>query len=187
MCDCYGMTDINGTVVGIQGRDVDSAAPNDGDVYRWDAGTSKWVPVAPPQPLEPWVGTVNTQAQVIKRIPWTCRITSTTPVSTGVSVTIPTDKAVGMSIQWAYRLASSPAGVVLKQSFLSIANNGGTLTAVPDVTNSATNTSGSLSSTNGGTVILTTSGTTVTLEVVFSSAVGNPTVDCQGFVDLILV
>ncbi len=32
------------TVVGIQTRDVDPAAPSDGDVYIWNAGSSSWVP-----------------------------------------------------------------------------------------------------------------------------------------------
>lgn len=38
------MTDINGTVVGLQGREVDDAAPSDGNVLTWNEGESKWQP-----------------------------------------------------------------------------------------------------------------------------------------------
>lgn len=35
------------SVVGIQGRNIDSSAPNDGDVMTWSASGSKWSPLAP--------------------------------------------------------------------------------------------------------------------------------------------
>lgn len=38
------MTDINGTVVGIQGREVDDTAPSDGYALIWDEGDTKWKP-----------------------------------------------------------------------------------------------------------------------------------------------
>jgi hypothetical protein len=183
------MSDVNGTVVAIQGRDVDSAAPNDGDTFRWNASTSKWEPVAPPQPLEPWVGSVDTQSQIIKRIPWTCRaeVSSSVWYSTGVSVTVPTDKAVGMFIYGVFRKASSVAGVNATAAVLSIANNGGTLTTPPSETGMGSNVSGTPAPANPA-FRLVTSGTVVTLEISFFNPGAPPGifVDCQGYVDLII-
>jgi hypothetical protein len=183
------MSDVNGTVVAIQGRDVDSAAPNDGDTFRWNASTSKWEPVAPPQPLEPWVGTPNTQAQIIKRIPWMCSLVMATgPViwyPTGVTLTVPTDRAVAFFIYSVSRRQSSPvSGAVANAFLLSIANNGGTLT-------STTSPATAMGSDITGTFLanpwfrLATSGTTATLEIAFANASGLA-VDAQGYVDLII-
>lgn len=44
------MTDINGTVVGIQGNPVDPESPTDGYVLTWDGDDGYWVPRPVPQP-----------------------------------------------------------------------------------------------------------------------------------------
>jgi hypothetical protein len=180
------MSDVNGTVVGLQGRDLSSAAPSAGDVLTWDAGNSEWVPQTPPQPLQPWVGSVNTQSQVIQRVPWTCRTTGTAPSSTGVSVTLPTDKAVQLVVSGVFRHPSSVAGCVSTMTQLIVANNGGTLTT-PSSTNFSASASGSMSATGNPTYQLSVSGTTVTLEVGFFTAGGGTVVDGQGFVDVVLI
>jgi hypothetical protein len=41
-------SDVSGTVTAIQGKDVSSTAPSDGDVLTWDNGNSHWAPAAPP-------------------------------------------------------------------------------------------------------------------------------------------
>jgi hypothetical protein len=43
-----GGTSLLPTVTGLQGRILDSAAPNSGDVVTWDSSNSKWKPAAPP-------------------------------------------------------------------------------------------------------------------------------------------
>lgn len=175
------MSDINGTVVKIQGNNVSSSAPSDGDVLTWDNSASEWKPSAP-KTLEPWVGSVNSQQQVIKRIPFTCQTTGTAWVSTGVSFTVPTDSAL---VLWAHVVSRSVAnkGVICQVFQLCIANNSGTLTT-QDKDNLATS---SVSGTSVGNpdVQLSISGTTVTLEVAHPGAGGGAVADWQGFVDLL--
>jgi hypothetical protein len=182
------MSDVDGTVVAIQGRDVDTAAPNDGDVYRWDATNSKWIPAATPSPLEPWVGSVNTQAQVIKRIPWTCRTVGATPSSTGVAVTLPTDKAVTFLVHHIHRHATSVAGMEGQLAMLAALNNGGTVT-VGSANQAVASVVGTFAgSVDAGipTMYLDVSGTTVTLYAVCYTADGASTMEFQGYVDLMV-
>lgn len=121
------MSDVDGTVTGIQGVPVNAAAPNDKEALLFDANTGEWTPGAPPQPLEPWVGSVNTQTQVVQRIPWTCSTTGTTPVSTGVSYTLPTDTGLVLVVCAIMRLRTSPLGVFSSMHHMVISNVGGTL------------------------------------------------------------
>jgi len=181
------MSDLNGTVVGIQGRDVDSAAPNDGDVYRWDAGASKWVPVAPPQPLEPWTGTVHSQKQVIKRIPWVASTVGGTLVSTGVSYTLPTDSGLIMIVYGAIRYRNSPQGVAGSVQYIVATNVGGTvLTPTVNVTGGFAANNGSV--VDGLVLSLAVSGTTVTLKASGGSFdMSGLDLDMQGYVDLMVI
>ena len=41
------MSDINGTVIGLQGRSVSSAAPSNSDILTWNGASSLWMPAAP--------------------------------------------------------------------------------------------------------------------------------------------
>ena len=178
------MSDLNGTVVGIQGRDVDSAAPNDGDVYRWDAGTSKWVPVAPPQPLEPWVGTPNTQQQVIQRIPWVVSTTGSTP-ATFLTVSLPTsDTALYLVVYCIVRFPSSISGTRFSQVSVLAYNSGGTVTASGTVLNLGA-TLGTMSGGGTPTILVSVSGTDVILQA--EEFGGSVQVDWQGYVDLMVI
>lgn len=179
------MSDVNGNVTGIQGIPVNSAAPNDKDALLFDGGTGEWVPGAPPQPLEPWVGTVNTQAQVIQRIPWTCRTTGTTGQSL-VAVVLATDTALSMTVSSVFRHVTV-VGSLMNTTILTTSNAGGTLTAA-----SASSIYGAVSGafapyTNGPTFELDLSGTTATLKVTFYSAQPGTVVECQGYVDLMVI
>lgn len=177
------MSDVNGTVVGLQGRDVDSAAPSDGDVLTWDNGASKWTPQAPPAPLEPWVGTSDTQRKIIQRIPFVVRTTGPGWVQTAVQYTLPTDSALVMWVHAASRaIVNKGVGCQIHQ--LCVANNAGTLT-----TPGGSGTGGSSSGSFPGNlwVQLTTSGTTATLEVAHPTVGAGVVLDCQGFVDLMLL
>lgn len=178
------MSDVNGTVVGIQGRAVDSATPNNGDVLTWDSGNSEWTPVAPPQPLQPWVGSVDTQRQVIQRIPFTCRTTGPGWTSTGVQYTLPTDSGIVMFANFVNR-AVVAKGTSCQAWQLTVANNGGTLTTPNQTGLAGSSVSGS--SPGNPDVQLTTSGTTVTLEVAMPTAGAGVNVDWQGYVDLMVI
>src|SRR5258708_32382513 len=46
-------TEINGTVIAIQGTAVDTTAPTDGQVLEYNSGTSKWTPTTLPTALPP--------------------------------------------------------------------------------------------------------------------------------------
>lgn len=175
------MSDIDGLVVAIQGRDVATTAPADGDVLTWDAGGSEWKPSAP-SGLQPWVGTVNTQRQVIQRIPFTCRTTGTAWSSTGVQYTLPTDSGVSMFVSLIARSISQKG--VAGLSFVAVAaNNSGSISS-PGVNPVS---GGAVSGTSAGNPLLqlTVSGTTVTLEASVPIAGSGVDVDWQGFVDLI--
>jgi hypothetical protein len=180
------MSDVNGTVTGIQGVPVNSAAPNDKDALLFDANTGEWVPGAPPQPLEPWVGSVNTQAQVIQRIPWTCRTTGSASASTGVTVTVPTDKAASFNVTCVVRFPSTVAGARTLTFLAVVANNGGTLTS-PTVTTVDSASSGSLPSSGSTSCQISVSGTDATLEIAHFGSGGGVVVECQGYVDLMVI
>lgn len=176
------MSDINGLVEGIQGVPVSNAMPNVGDTLVFDG--AQWVPGTPPGGLEPWVGSVDTQAQIIRRIPFTCRVLGTTPVSTGVSFTLPTDTAMTMNVQVTARVVSATnKNSVFMGTWFGLAKNDGGTIGVTAVTVA----SQQLSAWPSGLPFpgLAISGTTVTLEAALTS--GSATVDLQGFVDLMSV
>jgi hypothetical protein len=181
------MSDVNGTVVAIQGVPVSTTSPNDGENLTFNATAGEWQPKAPPPPaLQPWTGSVNTQQQIIQRIPWTCRTNGTTSSSTGVSVTLPTDTAASFSVNLIYRLPTS-SGAVAQHVVLSVANNSGTMTSPGGGGGYATAITGTVPQTNGATFELDVSGTTATLKVTFYSAQPGVDVDLQGYVDLMVI
>lgn len=175
------------TVIGLQGRDVSSAAPSDGDLLAWDATTSEWKPVNPPEPaLQSWVGSVNTQAQVIQRIPFTYRLvgTGSTVFASTVSFTPPSNSVSAVFFYVSARPASSPAWCTSRAEMITVLNNGGTITI------QASNTS-VMAAANIGSLPasisydLSNSSGVVTLRA-FSGLPNGVTVDGQGYVDLII-
>jgi hypothetical protein len=101
-----------------------------------------------------------------------------------VVVTLPTDSSLALFIHGNFRLPSSVAGTLTQGSALTVANAGGTLTSLPSVTNFVASVSSAFPS--NVTFQLSSSGTTVTLELAFYTASPGVDIDCQGFVDLIL-
>jgi hypothetical protein len=169
----------------LQSRTVASDAPADGDVLTWEGASSSWKPVALPQPLGAWVGSVNTQSKVLQRVPWTCSTTGPTAVSTGVAIELPSNTALFVSSYGVFRDPTSVQGVFVQESLLTVANNGGVLTT-PQYTNVSSCFSGDFSAGNPA-FRLSVGGTTATLQVAFYTAEALVEVDCQGYVDLMLI
>lgn len=182
------MSDVDGTVVAIQGRDVSDAAPADKDVMTWDQSTGEWGPAAAPQPMEPWVGAVNTQQKVIKRIPFTCRVNgdSLTGVYVPiVSVTLPTSTGAIFRVHFVGRVVNGPwaGGVATRNVQFAGRNVGGTI-SLSDV-EPTYSTSPGVGSAYNPVVSPDISGTTVVVRL-FGSTDEND-LDVQGYVDLMVV
>lgn len=134
-----------------------------------------------------WVGSVNTQRQVVKRIPFTCRLTDNNASSTSVSYTLPTDSTLSLHIRFVMRNVTNNANknsAHVGSAVVVVSNNNGTMTTY-GTQNDASALTGTFPANPNWTI--TTSGTTATLNCTFYSAATGTTVDVQGFVELMVV
>lgn len=183
-----GMSDLSTvTVIGLQGRDVSSAAPSDGDLLVWNAGASEWQPTAPPAPaMEPLVGTPNTQSLTFQRIPFALTLTGTSSAATGISVNLGTGRALSVSSHLVYRKASSTNMARNVVGLALAVNDSGSVSLQSNSWQDSFAGAGAASVT--GSVYLANSGSTVTVNVNCNVAGGASTVvDFQGYVDLMII
>lgn len=184
------MSDVNGTVVALQGNPVSNAAPNDQEVLTWDATAGEWQPKAAPQPLEPWVGTPNTQRQLIlKRIPFVVSVTRTGAgadwVSTGVSYNLPTGASLAVLLHHITVNTTNFQGSTQGSASGGVTNIGGTLTTPHDITNFAGTATGSLAP--GGSYRFDVSGSVATVEIGIGNGAPGDVIDVQGYADLMVL
>jgi hypothetical protein len=188
------MSDISSvTVVAIQGHNVSSSAPADGNNLTWHSGASEWQPTAPPAPaLESWVGTPNSQSQTIRKIPFVLSMTGLAPGQGSVqgsilSFTVASGKAFSLEYSAVSRFASSPTGCLGQQHIFAGYNNSGTV-SIPSSGGYGPSGDGSQVGSSLANVdpYLDVSGSTVTLKC--SANPGNGVVvDLQGYVTLMII
>ncbi len=183
------MSDVNGTVVAIQGNAVSNAAPSDQEVLTWDTTAGEWQPKAASIPMEPWVGTPNTQRQLIlKRVPFVVSVTRTGAgsdwVSTGVSYNLPSGATLSIQGRAISRNTTSFLGAGQTSFSGGIANIGGTMTTPHDINNFAGSQTGFG---NGAGYQFDVSGSVVTIQVGFSSGTPGEVFDVQGYVDFMVM
>jgi hypothetical protein len=180
------MSDVDGTVVALQGNAVSNTAPNDHEVLTWDATAGEWQPKVV-QSMEPWVGSNGggSQRQIIQRIPWTCTSTGTAIVSTGVSYTLPTDSGLVGTLHIASRWTGYE-GIRSTVSEIVVSNWSGTLkTGVSTPFQAALGNAPNVPYVPDVSVSI--SGTTATVMIGHSGAGPGDVMEMQGYVDLMLI
>jgi hypothetical protein len=181
------MSDVDGTVVALQGNAVSNTAPNDQEVLTWDATAGEWQPKVV-QAMEPWIGTPNTQRQLIlKRVPFVVSLTRTSSpsdyTSTGISYDLPSEAVLSLQVHSISKNTVTVTGAGIASCNGVIANIGGTLTSPHDITGS-----GKFTGTGNGVAYeLDISGTVATLMVGVSSGYVGDVFDVQGYVDMMVM
>jgi hypothetical protein len=186
LCPYKGMSDVDGTVVGLQGNPVSATAPNDEEVLTWVASAGEWQPKEV-QVMEPWVGTPNTQRQLIlKRVPFVVSVTLTgagsTWVSTGVTYSLPTGASLTALINNINRNTTNFLGATHSSAMGGASNISGTIST------NVSSLGGVSSGTGTGSLYRwDVSGSDVTLEIGFSSGAPGDVIDIQGHVDMMVM